>query len=393
MLNLVILLGALQGFIFCILLFGSARRRPANRYLAWLLLLASMASLKLWMALKGWFGLPLMGLVDALVPMIVVMPMGPLIYFYVKASLNQGFRFGPRDRRHFYPVIIDLVPQLTALLFIGLVLTRTIKNHPGPWGLFIDDYNVYADIPRWISITIYLWLATKEISAFKAGGPGPGSYKWLRQLIGVFLVFQGIWLLYLVPYVIPKYTDFMLGHFDWYPVYVPLAILIYYLGIKGFIVSQTGKTPPTPATLEPALIQQIAPLLRSAMETDRLYLNPSLTVATPAEHTGLPQKQISAVLNQHLQKSFNEFVNEYRIGAIRGRLLNGDAGNLTIAAVAYEGGFNSLPTFQRAFKTVVGQTPANFWLKRRKRSDRCCSNPELSRLTLPAARILPLKNG
>ena len=58
-----------------------------------------MASLKLWMALKGWFGLPLMGLVDALVPMIVVMPMGPLIYFYVKASLNQGFRFGPRDRR------------------------------------------------------------------------------------------------------------------------------------------------------------------------------------------------------------------------------------------------------------------------------------------------------
>ena len=362
MLNLVILLGTLQGFIFSILLFGSARRRPPNRYLAWLLFLASLCSLKLWMAMKGWFTGPIMALVDALVPMVVAMPLGPLIYFYVKTSLRPEFRFTRRDRRHFYSVIIDLLPQLTALLFIVLVLTRAIPNHPGPWGLFIDDYNVYADIPRWVSLTVYVWLASREIAAVKASGRRLASNKWLRQLIGVFLVFQGIWLVYLVPYVIPKYTDFMLGHFDWYPVYVPLAVLIYYLGIKGYIVSQTEKTPLSSA-LEPDLVQRVTGSLRTAMETDRLYLNPELTVTVLAERTGIPQKQISSVLNQHLRKSFNEFVNEYRIRAIRERLLRGDTGNLTIAAVAYEGGFNSLPTFQRAFKTIVGQTPSEFLLK------------------------------
>lgn len=359
MLNLVILLGMLQGFIFSILLFGSVRRRPANRYLAWLLLLASMASLKLWMTMKGWFGLPYMPFVDALVPMIVAMPMGPLIYFYVISSLHPDFRFARRDRIHFFPIIIDLVPQLTAMLFIGLVLTRAIKNNPGPWGQFIDDYNVYADIPRWLSITVYLWLASRAISAVK--GRRPESAKWLRQLIRVFLVFQGIWLLYLVPYVIPKYTDFMLGHFDWYPVYVPLAVLIYYLGIKGYIVSQTSKASPNPRDRD--LAERVLRTLKTTMEKDLLYLDPSLTVAALAEHTRIPQKQISAVLNQHLQKSFNEFVNEYRIRAIRERLLKGDAENLTIAAVAYEGGFNSLPTFQRAFKTIIGQTPSEFLVK------------------------------
>lgn len=358
--NLVILLGALQGFIFCILLFSSARRRAANRYLAWLLLLASMASLKLWMAMKGWFNIPPMGLVDALVPMIVAMPLGPLIYFYVKSSLHADFRFRRRDRVHFYPVIIDLVPQLTALLFVGLVLTRAIKNHPGPWGLFIDDYNVYADIPRWISISIYVWLSAREIRTARTSGRRFVPNKWLRQLIRVFLVFQGIWLLYLVPYVIPKYTDFMIGHFDWYPVYVPLAVLIYYLGIKGYIVSETAKASPNPPVLDRDLAEQTLRTLKTAMEKERLYLDPELTVATMAEHTSLPQKQISATLNQHLQKSFNEFVNEYRVGAIRERLSNGDAGNLTIAAVAYEGGFNSLPTFQRAFKTITGKTPREF---------------------------------
>jgi AraC-like DNA-binding protein len=366
--NLVILLGALQGFIFSILLFSSARRRPANRYLAWLLLLAAMASLKLWMASKGWFTGRVMALVDALVPMIVAMPIGPLIYFYVKSSLKPDFRFSRRDRVHFYPVIIDLVPQLTALLFIVLVLTHAINNHPGPWGLFIDDYNVYADIPRWISITTYVWLAAREIRTVRASGRRYVPNKWLGQLIRAFLVFQGIWLVYLVPYVIPKYTDFMLGHFDWYPVYVPLAVLIYYLGIKGYIVSVTAKASPNPPALDRGLAEQTLRTLKTAMEKERLYLNPELTVAFMAGHTGLPQKQISATLNQHLQKSFNEFVNEYRVRAIRQRLLNGDTENLTIAAVAYEGGFNSLPTFQRAFKTIVGQTPSEFLTATRENS-------------------------
>ena len=40
--------------------------------------------------------------------------------------------------------------------------------------------------------------------------------------------------------------------------------------------------------------------------------------------------------------------------------MNGEAHHLTIAAVAYEGGFNSLPTFQRAFKTILGRTPSEF---------------------------------
>jgi AraC-like DNA-binding protein len=360
LLNLVILLGALQGFIFCVLLFGSARRRPANRYLAWLLLLASLASLKLWMYTKGWFTGPAMAFVDAFVPMIVAMPMGPLIYFYVKTTLHPDFRFSRRDRRHFYPVIIDLVPQLTAILFVILVLTRMIKNHPGPWGLFIDAYNVYADIPRWISITSYLWLAWREIVAARNPGRRIVSNNWLEQLIRVFLVFQALWLVYLVPYVIPKYTDFMLGHFNWYPVYVPLALLIYFLGIKGYIVAQTAKVSPNTPVPDRDLAEQTAAALRIAMEKERLYLDPALTVAVVAEHTHLPPKQISAVLNQHLQKSFNEFINEYRIRAIRERLLNGDTENLTIAAIAYEGGFNSLPTFQRAFKTMVGQTPSEF---------------------------------
>jgi AraC-like DNA-binding protein len=384
---MVILLGALQGFIFAILLFVSSKGRPANRLLGWLLFLAALASLKLFMSLKGWFDLPGMQLVDALVPMIVPMPIGPLIYFYVKSSLDPDFRLSAKDRLHFLWVIVDLVPNLVAFIFVWGALTLRITSNPGPWGLFIDDYNIYADIPRWFCITIYLWLAARQITSSKVrhGSSGSGqavvqapapahSLRWLQQFIKLFLVFQCIWLLYLVPYVIPKYTDFMLGRFGWYPVYIPLTVLIYWLGIKGYLVSQTfsvrerivglakvdAAKPENQSALQPVLVEKIIFSLRSAMEQDKLFLDPELTVATIAEHTGIGQKHISAVLNQHMHKSFNEFVNGYRINGIRQRMLSGDAQHLTIAGMAYEGGFNSLPTFQRAFKSILGQTPKEF---------------------------------
>src|SRR5690606_34592814 len=107
-------------------------------------------------------------------------------------------------------------------------------------------------IPRWISITVYLWLSARYLTGLQTGPGKPAAgtrhaaeIQWLRQFIRIFLVFQLIWLIYLIPYVIPRYTDFMLDTFDWYPVYVPMAVLIYWLGIKGY--SMTHREAPGPA--------------------------------------------------------------------------------------------------------------------------------------------------
>lgn len=354
--NTIILLGALQGFILCSLLFLSRRNRLRNKLLAWLMLLISLASIKLYGTGNGWFNYPVMRWLDAVVPLIVVMPVGPLIYFYVRATLHPEFTIGRKEKRHFYTALIDIVPQLTAIIFIGGVLAHVFAPNARPWGIFIDNYNVYSDIPRWFSVSVYVYMAAKLLSVHPSG-----EYKWLRQMLIAFMIFQVIWLLYLIPYVIPKYTGFMLDTFNWYPVYVPLAILVYWLGIKGYIVSQTESARAKKAVeMDPELVDKTIISLRSAMEKDKLYLNPALSVAMVADHTSIPAKIISAILNQHLEKSFNEFVNEYRVNAIRRRLLNGETRELTIAGLAYEGGFNSLPTFQRAFKSVTGRTPSQF---------------------------------
>lgn len=362
-LRTIILLGAVQGLILCGLLYFSKNARLPGRLLSALLFLMSLACLYLCGVEGNWFGGSLvLTLLSNVVPMIIVMPMGPLIYFYIRAYLEPDFRLTRRRKRHFLPVIIDVVPQLVAAVFIIGVLLRVLPNKPGPVGAFIDEYNVYADIPRWLSVTIYLSLSARYL----AGRP---RVPWLRLFVRVFLAFQAIWLVYLVPYVIPRYTDFVLNTFDWYPLYVPLAIIIYWLGIKGYIMAQREAglpvipSPPLTRTsqpLSPATVDQAIPLLKKAMEEDKVYLDPALNLQTLATHIGLPAKTVSAVLNQHLDKSFNEYVNEYRVEAFKQKLQDPATEHLTIVGVAFECGFNSQPTFQRVFKELTGKSPTEY---------------------------------
>src|SRR5215831_8451825 len=96
--NTIILLGALQGFILCCLLIFSRKNRLPNRLLGCLIFLISIASIKLYGTENSWFNYPFMRWVDALVPMIVVMPVGPLIYFYVRATLQPALRIGRKEK-------------------------------------------------------------------------------------------------------------------------------------------------------------------------------------------------------------------------------------------------------------------------------------------------------
>jgi AraC-like DNA-binding protein len=212
-------------------------------------------------------------------------------------------------------------------------------------------------------------LSAKYLSTWKVKNK-PDEYQakkihWLQQFLRIFMIFQAIWLIYLIPYIIPATRNWLLNTFDWYPIYIPLAVLIYWLGIKGYIASITfrrsgKKTAPLQDQFTPAMIEETVQLLQQAMEQDKLYLNPLLNLDALAQHTNLPAKRISAVLNQHLQKSFNEYINVYRVEEFKIKIMQEDLNHLTITGVALQCGFNSPATFQRTFKQMTGMSPSGF---------------------------------
>ena len=371
-LEILILLGALQGFILSGMLFFKKGSRQSNRILAALIFLMALASLNLYVTGTNWYShSPIINFLSNFIPMIIIMPMGPLIYFYVRSLGDPAFEFKKKYRIHFATIIIDLVPYLTAMIYVTGLIFKWLPKNDAPWGKFIDQYNVYSDIPRWISVSIYLWVSNNYLKSFsnydgKTYKKQIGHFHWLKQFIRIFAIFQFIWLCFLIPYIIPRYSNRLMDLVNWYPVYIPMSILIYVLGIKGYLIAPlAGEIPPgrKSPSVDERLGLDVINRLKKAMNEEKLWLDPSLNLSLLAKHTAIPSKTISAVLNQQLNKSFNEFINEYRIAAIKARLIASSDKNLTIAGLAYECGFNSQPTFQRAFKSIQGESPREFILK------------------------------
>jgi AraC-like DNA-binding protein len=365
----IILLGVIQGMIVSILLWVAPQNRVASRILSAIIFLLTLACFNLYGENENWFGVHILQSLIYIVPLVIIMPVGPLLYFYVRSSVDTKFRIGHRQRLQFWPVVIDLTPSLTAIGFFAGVLLGWVKNKPEPVGIFIDTYNTYADIPRWISISGYTWLSYRYLRLWKkqnsrlAVASGPNE-KWLRQFLGVFVVFQGACLLYLIPHVIPRYTNLIVATVNWYPLYIPMIIMIYWLGIKGYLLAQrqrvNGKPTDRPLILASGTINQVKELLIATMEMDKLFLNPDLTLYSLAAHIKIPPKTVSIVLNQHISKSFSEFVNSYRIQAFKNKIKEPEAARLTIEGLAQDCGFNSKATFQRVFKEMTGKLPSEF---------------------------------
>lgn len=370
-LNAIILLGSLQGFIFSFLLFFSPLRRIAEYLLATLLFLLSLASLSMYLNETILVGQ--MGVILSLVPTIVIMPVGPLIYFYTCAILEPSFEWKRKSWLHFLPVILDLTPIVLAwILTAGYLLKSLSQTYLSEWGLIIDQYNTYLDIPYWMSITAYLLITKKYLKKIDSSyGQQERSRRspdlsWLKQFLNLFLIFQMIWLAYLIPYVIPTYRFVLMENLGYYPVYIPLALLIYALGIKGFIhIRPSAKRPTENRSIrltKKESEEQISALKR-AMEKDKLYLQNDLTLGRLVKHINSDQRTVSHVLNQHLHISFNAFVNHYRVEEVKQRMSAPDNKHLTLSGIAFECGFNSQSTFQRVFKQLTKFSPKVYYSK------------------------------
>ncbi len=118
-------------------------------------------------------------------------------------------------------------------------------------------------------------------------------------------------------------------------------------------------TPPTPNAAPPDA-RQVA-TLQSLMTDQRIYREPSLTVAALALRMGLPEHRLRRLINQGLgHRHFSAFLNAYRIADAKRALLDPRQADVPVLTIAMDVGFQSIGPFNRAFKADTGLTPTEF---------------------------------
>lgn len=98
------------------------------------------------------------------------------------------------------------------------------------------------------------------------------------------------------------------------------------------------------------------------MIEQKLFTDPSLTVASVADRLGTNRTYLSKTINESTGKTFTQLINDYRIREAIAQMSDFEA-NKPLKQIAAEVGFSSLSTFYATFQSSTGMTPARYRLK------------------------------
>jgi AraC-like DNA-binding protein len=97
--------------------------------------------------------------------------------------------------------------------------------------------------------------------------------------------------------------------------------------------------------------------------SEKLYQNPELSLTEVAKKLKTNTSIISKAINQGFAMNFNDFINNYRVEAVKVMFTKGEHKKSTLLGIAYDCGFNSKATFNRAFKKNTGLSPKDYLVK------------------------------
>jgi AraC-like DNA-binding protein len=351
--------GALQGVIFGILLWrNKGINETSNRFLSAILFFFSyrliVELLKIW----GY------GHYDWLYHILLEYNWiyGALIFLFVKSYVTPNYRFSLKDEYiHFIPVTLEIIWSFFIksqnFYWDG---TRESLSWLGYWG-----YVVWMHYPTQFLIAMGLVLfytirstklmriATEENSYIIAG-----SLEWIDQVITVMKYFAFVVLVIVTADFL--FLDYAFTKVYQYPIFIILAGITYWLGIAGFGKKDQPVIKQKAVLSEKELdqLESIAQLLNDKMENEKLYKDAELSLNSLAESLRVKSYLVTKCLNVHFNSKFNDYVNTYRIEELKRLLADPKNASYTLLSLAFEAGFNSKASFNRAVKKLTGEPPS-----------------------------------
>ncbi|MEM1218776.1 MAG: helix-turn-helix domain-containing protein [Bacteroidota bacterium] len=192
------------------------------------------------------------------------------------------------------------------------------------------------------------------------------SLRWLQNFLVLFLVMTVFWIISFVYYVIEDYDT---GDLVFLIVTVGLVTLLFWIGyflILNYHWFQIATVPPqedekpqTPAKLSTNTDQYYQQLI-ALIEKEKVYEDVQLTLEVLAERLDISSGYLSQIIKEKEQKTFFEFINDFRVEAVKAKLIDPEYQHYTIMGIASECGFNSKSTFNAVFKKFTNETPSAY---------------------------------
>lgn len=295
----------------------------------------------------------------------------PLLYLYLLSNIYSDLKFRPIH-------LLNLLPLVIAIL---IFTPRFYAANETDRILFTENFNAQIEtkisyIISTLTTVFYLVLMFIELNKYKKllqenyANTISFNYKWLYQLtvvVSTIFVFSQFKQLY----------KFLGNDIDTLNI-MRLMLIILLLGFLFWIVLKSMYQPELFKAIDTkhqliksvaqvhvseekdATIQAEIKILQEFMNEHEPYLDSSLTLQKLAHQVKMPSRELSLLINHHLNQHFFDFIASYRIKKAISLLDNPANKKLTILEILYDVGFNSKSPFNKAFKKHTGQTPTEY---------------------------------
>ncbi|MVZ96142.1 helix-turn-helix domain-containing protein [Sphingorhabdus sp. IMCC26285] len=364
--SITLLLCAGQGLVLAFLLLCARRNKTANRFLA--LLITAVAAL-ITPYIIGYAGFYDKWPWLSFAPFSYTLAFGPLIYFYALSLMD---RLPTRRWPHFLPVLFQFLAD--AIVF---PLPLATKNW---WDGFAHApvISPMLEFATLISMAAYGIAALRRYRLYRqwlADNRTDGvdfDPSWIRNFLIALALVALIWLGFMAANLINPARNY----FDQFLLYVVFSLLVIYLGIAGW---RHGETPFPAFRMEPEKPGR-SDVEKPVMERDwtgrgknwlreideaEYWRDPELTLTSLARRLGTNTAYLSRALNESARENFNAIINRRRVAAIQQWLSSPDEAR-DLMTLAFEAGFSSKASFNRAFADFAGMSPSAWRLKSQK---------------------------
>ncbi|MEM6647798.1 MAG: helix-turn-helix transcriptional regulator [Bacteroidota bacterium] len=358
------LMACIHGALLAAILLVTKRlRSTANRYLA--LALAGVAIILFYEAAAY------AGLEDDIPLLIQYAPL------YIQTSVPVGLffftlfmvqpEFKPRERKTYWlaylPLALDGIIQLAYIPLLWMVAEDQLmdaERHLENTGEVLMLGTALTLLP----------LSIRRVHRYQSflydnySTTSGRSLRWLRTFLMLFLTLAVLWGI--------AFTQSLLG-LDAEPIFLvaTFGLVIVLFAIGYFVMLQYDLFEVVPYQEEaPDLVEAPKKLsaktgvyfenLLGVLQDERVFTNPELTLQDLADRLGISAGYLSQIIKAHERTTFFEFVNRYRVEAVKQKLVSADYQHYTIMGVALESGFKSKSTFNTVFKKFTGQTPSAY---------------------------------
>ncbi len=288
----------------------------------------------------------------------------PVIFIYVRSLTNRKFSLRYIHLLHLLPfVIFEILAFNKHLPFSPLTILE-----PGP-GFNYRIAFITANLASWIT---YLPLSIIIVHRHRVALKNEVSNIESNETLGWIMFITIFYIFYCLTIFATGATEIFsrfTSHTTQITNFAILLALVYIISFYGLrqkeltklfnprmsLLAKTYKNSLLSDNQRGVIKEKIIAYFRQS----RPYMDPALNMDSLSEALNTPKYQLTEVLNRDLGKNFFQWVNHYRVEAVK-KMLSDKSMPYSIEATGYECGFSSKSSFYSFFKSETGMTPNEY---------------------------------